>query len=182
MTGDVKETRVAKCSAPARRAGPTIAHVMHVELTAEPEKRVAAVSHRGPYDTISAAFDRLSQLAEAAGLVDTKVAALVGIYYDDPQTSAAADLRADAGIVVPEDVTLPPGLKEVRIPAGKYARTTHLGPYSGLGQVWARFRGEWLPKSGQRLGSGPSYERYWNTPMNAKPAELKTELYVSLAG
>ena len=156
--------------------------MLNVQIETEPEKRVAVVSHRGPYETISEAFERLSPLAERARLTDTPVAALVGIYYDEPQTTPPAELRSDAGIVVPPNVALPPGLKEVRLAAGKYARTTYIGPYQGLPEVWARFKGAWLSESGQQRGDGPTYERYWNTPMNAKPHELKTELYVPLAG
>src|SRR3954470_1568407 len=114
--------------------------MLNVQIETEAEKRVAVVSHRGPYDTITEAFERLNQLAEGARLVDTPVAALVGIYYDDPQTTPPAELRSEAGIVVPPNVALPPGLTEARIPAGKYARTTHVGPYEQLGEVWARFR------------------------------------------
>jgi AraC family transcriptional regulator len=152
---------------------------MAVQITTEAEKRVAAVSHRGPYDTISEAFERLHQLTESARLAGT---ALVGIYYDDPKAKPAAELRSDAGVVVPEGVALPAGLTEVRLPAGRYARTTHIGPYQGLGDAWARLMGAWLQESGERSGNGPRYERYLNTPMNAKPEELKTELYLSLAG
>lgn len=40
---------------------------------------------------------------------------------------------------------------------------------------------EWLPRSRQRLGAGVSYEVYRNTPMNARPEELITDLYLPLA-
>jgi len=156
--------------------------MLNVQIDTEPEKRVAVVSHRGPYDTVTEAFDRLNKLTEGSRLLDTPVAALVGIYYDDPKTTPPAELRSAAGIVVPPNVALPPGLTEVRLAAGKYARTTHIGPYQELPRVWARFKGAWLSESGQRPGKGPTYERYWNTPMNAKPHELKTELFIPLAG
>lgn len=156
--------------------------MLNVQIEMEPEKRVAVVSHRGPYETISEAFDRLNELTEGKPILDTPAAALVGIYYDEPKTTPPAELRSDAGIVVPPNVALPPGLTEVRLAAGKYARTTHIGPYQELPDVWARFKGAWLSQSGQRRGKGPTYERYWNTPMNAKPHELKTELFIPLAG
>jgi AraC family transcriptional regulator len=42
--------------------------------------------------------------------------------------------------------------------------------------------GGWLVQSGQRVGDGPMYERYLNTPMEAAPHELRTELFLSLEG
>ena len=154
---------------------------MKVEIESQLQKRVAAVSHRGPYNTISQAFGLLGTLAGKARLFDTPVAAMVAIYHDNPRLTPATELRSHAGLIVPSGVVLPAGLSEVHIPAGKYARTTHLGPYPKLGEVWARFMNEWLPQSGYSLGSGPSYERYWNTPMNARPEQLKTDLYLPLA-
>lgn len=151
---------------------------VHIETLAE--RRVAAVAHRGPYNTIGAAFERLDALARAAGLADRPDCTLVALYHDDPDATPAAELRSEAGLVVPEGVALPAGLHETRIAAGRYARTTHVGPYSGLGDVWARFMGQWLPRSGRRLGAGVSYEHYLNTPMTAPPGELRTDVYIPL--
>jgi AraC family transcriptional regulator len=154
---------------------------MEVQLTTLPEQRVAAVSHRGPYTTISEAFARLGQLVGPTGLLARPGAAMVAIYHDDPEATPAAELRSDAGVVVPVDAVLPAGVSELRIPAGLVACTTHVGPYNLLGDAWARFMGGWLPQSGHRLGPGMSYERYHNTPMTAKPEELRTDLVLSLA-
>ena len=59
--------------------------------------------------------------------------------------------------------------------------TVHVGPYEQLGDVWARFLGEWVPASGNRIGDGVSYEIYTNTPGQVPKQELRTELYVPLA-
>jgi AraC family transcriptional regulator len=40
--------------------------------------------------------------------------------------------------------------------------------------------GEWLPRSEHRIGDGVSYEVYRNNPMNAKPEDLITEIYIPL--
>ena len=66
------------------------------------------------------------------------------------------------------------------MPNGHYVRTTHVGPYAGLADAWARFMGGWLSKSGHRMGEGMSYEVYLNTPQNAAPSDLRTELYIQL--
>jgi len=84
-------------------------------------------------------------------------------------------------VTVPNGVRLPDGLVEKRLPPGRYARTTHVGPYTQLGDVWARFMGGWLPQSGYRVGNGSAYEVYRNNPTTAPPDQLLTDLYLPIA-
>jgi AraC family transcriptional regulator len=154
---------------------------MNVAIETRPELRAAALRHIGPYHRISEAFARLGELATHAGLCDPGRPTMVAVYYDDPETTPEAELRADAAILIPEDVRVPDGLTEVRLPAGRYAHATHVGPYTQLGDAWARIMGQWLPESGERLGAGETYEIYVNTPMEAPPEKLQTELYIPLA-
>ena len=155
--------------------------LMNVTIVTLPEQRVAAVSHRGPYHRIVEAFTRLDAIVQPSGLLALPDLQLVAIYHDDPETTPPAEQRAEAGVVVPADVTLPEGLIEVALAGGRYARTTHVGPYTLLGDTWARLMGGWLPHSGQRVGAGAMFERYLNTPATANPEDLRTELYLLLA-
>ena len=152
---------------------------MKVDIVERPELRLASVRHVGSYMRVNEAFQRLNELVTKAGLnkPDTK---LIGIYHDDPTTTPEAKLRSDAAITIPAKTKLPPGLTEMTIPAGRYAHATHVGPYTELGQVWGNLRSEWLSKSGEKQGKGMTYEVYRNTPMNAKPHELVTDLYLPL--
>ena|SRR5688572_5031127 len=152
---------------------------MHADILDQPAMRVAVVKHRGPYHRIGEAFSKLGEIAGPAGLLGPN-AKMIGIYYDDPDTTRASELRSEAGITVPESAVIPQGLAEVRIPAGRMARTTHIGGYEGLNESWARLTGEWLEQSGQRLGDGVSYEIYLNTPMDTPKEKLRTELYIPL--
>lgn len=154
---------------------------MDVEITELPALRVGSVRHTGPYSQISQSFAQLGAIAGPAGLEMQPGTGVIAIYYDDPESTPAEELRADAAIIVPEDVPMPPGLTEQRLPGGRYARTVHRGPYELLGDTWARLMGEWLPASGYRAGSGPSYEQYLNTPGSAAPEDLETVLHLSLA-
>lgn len=104
------------------------------------------------------------------------------LYHDDPETTPAAELRSDAALVVPADLCLPPGVAEAFLPAGRYAKTTHRGAYSGLGDAWARLMGGWLPRSGFRVGAGPTYELYVNDPRTTDTDDLLTDLCLPLAG
>jgi AraC family transcriptional regulator len=152
---------------------------MKVEIVKQPELRLASVRHVGSYMGIPEAFQRLNDLVTAAGL-SNRDASLVGVYHDDPATTPEEKLRSDAGITVPAKTKVPKGLTELIVPAGRFAHTTHVGPYTGLGEVWGRLRNEWLKRSGEKMGDGMSYEVYQNTPMTAKPHELITDVYFSL--
>jgi AraC family transcriptional regulator len=149
---------------------------MQVEITNRPELRIAAVQHVGAYDRISEAFGRLGAITAQAGLFGPMVA----VYHDDPKKTPAEKLRSDAGITIQPTAKVPAGLKELKIPGGRYARTTYKGPYEALPEVWSQLMGEWLPKSGHRFGDGSSYELYRNDPTNTKPADLLTDLYIPL--
>jgi AraC family transcriptional regulator len=153
---------------------------MQVEIVEIPVLRVAALRHVGPYSQIAQTFSKLSQIAGSAGLVRND-AAMVALYHDDPESVPQDQLRSDAGIVVPAGAQIPATLTEQTLPAARYAKTVHRGPYEQLGGAWARFLGEWLPSSGQRLASTPSFELYRNTPLDTPKVQLITELYAPLA-
>jgi AraC family transcriptional regulator len=153
---------------------------MDVKLVTQSAKRVAAVSHKGPYGQINEAFQRLDAIARSSGWDKLHGLALVAIFHDDPKSVPPDELRSEAGLVVPEDLKLPATVAEVTIPAGRYARTEHAGAYERLPDTWARFMGEWLPESGHRLRDGVSYEHYKNTPADVAPADLRTDLYIPI--
>jgi AraC family transcriptional regulator len=105
---------------------------------------------------------------------------MLALYHDDPEVTPEAELRSDAALVIPENKPVPTGLIEQRVAAGRYAFTTHVGPYEQLGDVWARFMGQWLPQCGERIGTGASFELYRNDPMDVPKEQLVTELYIPL--
>jgi len=153
---------------------------MNVEKKQLPAMRVATLRHIGAYHRISEAFGRLGEIAGRAGLFNGKPI-MLALYYDDPETTPEAELRSDAAVVIGEDAKIPAGLAEQRIPAGRYACTTHIGPYEQLGDAWSRFMGRWLPQSGERMGEGVSFEIYVNNPMDVPKEQLRTELYIPLS-
>lgn len=149
---------------------------MKVELRQMNAMRIATVEHRGAYHEISGAFERLGGLAGPAGLFgpDTKT---VGLYYDDPVSTAEADLRSEAAVSVPVGAAIPDGLNEKTIPAGTYAVTVHEGSYQTLGDTWSELMGGWLPESDYRV-TGVPFECYLNMPGSVPDEELRTELWV----
>lgn len=153
---------------------------MKVSIESMDEIRVACVEHRGPYNTIHQSFGKLGAIAGPAGLFEQPEAMMIGIYYDDPESTPAAELRSDAGIVIKAGTAVPAGLIERKLAAGEYAKTTHIGPYDQLGDAWARLLGQWLPASGRRLAPSVAYELYRNDPSRTEPARLHTDLYAPL--
>lgn len=140
---------------------------MSVTIESLPARRVLAVAHRGPYDTIGEAFAKLDRLATP--LFSLPGLEMVAIHHDDPDATPAADLRADAGLVVPLDVAVPDGLHEVLIPAGRYAKLVHSGPYETLGAAWRELG---RLEDGYRAAAGPAFEQYLDMH------EVKTALYL----
>ena len=154
---------------------------MKVTIEDMPELHVVTVHHVGPNPRISDAFQRLGAIGGAAGLFQQPGAMMLAIYYDDPETTPADRLQSDAGVTIPDGVRPPEGLVEKGLLPGRYARTTLVGPYSRLPEVWSRFKREWLPRSGHRVRKAPSYEVYRNDPTTAAPDELRTDLYLPIA-
>lgn len=153
---------------------------MDVEIKQMPALRTAGLRHLGAYHQIGQAFGRLHELVGGPERLPEGTL-LLAIYHDDPEMTPEPELRSDAAIVLKADAKVPEGLREQRLAAGRYGFAVHRGSYKGLPEAWHQLIGEWLPLSGQRLGQGPSYEVYLNTPMDTPEDQLRTELYVPLA-
>ena len=66
---------------------------MDLEVKTLPAMRLAAVPHSGPYNLIGPAFHTLGGIAGPAGLFAKPGAMMMGIYKDDPGTTAPDELR-----------------------------------------------------------------------------------------
>lgn len=153
---------------------------MNLEVKTFPAMRLAAVRHSGPYHLIGPAFHALGGIAGPAGLFARPGAMMMGIYKDDPSTTAPHELRSAAGVVISEDAALPAGLTEERVVAGSFACFMHLGSYEQLGVSWMQIKSTLMPASGHRRRPGTSYEIYWNNPAEVPAEELKTEICIPI--
>ncbi|WP_166416863.1 AraC family transcriptional regulator [Cochlodiniinecator piscidefendens] len=142
-------------------------------------RRLAATPHKGPYIEIGGAFEKISAIAGLRGLWP-QVEGMVGVYYDDPNAVAEADLRSHAGLQISAAAAMPEGLEEVQLPAGKHAVLLFKGPYAGLRSAYDYMFGEWVPKAAHELAHSPSYEVYLNSPADTAPEELLTQICVPL--
>ena len=141
--------------------------------------RVAALAHRGDYQTIGSTFQRLSTIAAGLGLFGPSTRSF-GVYYDDPSATPRDALRSDACITVPDGWT-PSGELELReIRGGRYAVTEHVGPYNELERPYTWLYGTWLAQSGEEPANAPCVEEYLNDARTTPPPALKTQIWLPL--
>ena len=141
--------------------------------------RLAAFEHRGPYQEIGLAFERISVWASREKLFNPSMS-MIGIYYDDPQAVEPELLRSDACISVPAEYEPQSPARLVELQGGPTAVYRHVGPYAELHHVWARLYHEWLATSGRLPADAPCYEIYLNSPSDTPAAELITEICIPL--
>lgn len=142
---------------------------------------VAAVAHRGDYQEIGHAFERLQAWAGAAGLIGPATR-FFGIFYDDPTSVAKDRLTADACMTVPVGTVLPDGVRMLEIAGGRHAVLRHQGPYAELERTYRRLYRDWLPVSGEEPADRPCFEEYLNDCRSLPPAEWLTDVFLPLAG
>ena len=152
-----------------------------VEIRRDPARRLAAMPHQGPYHEINRAFDKLGASLGPRGLYPLG-GHLVGVYYDDPAATPAADLTSHAGFELPEPAPIDPPLVTLTLPGGPHAVLTYQGPYSGLPAAYDQLFRNWLAGSGCLPANSPIFEVYLNTPMDTAPEDLITEICMPLAG
>ncbi len=141
---------------------------------------VAFMRHVGPYHEVGAAFQKLMGWAGPRGLIGPGVSS-IGVYHDDPEVTPPDKLRADACISVRPDFEPEGEIGFQTLAGGACAVAVHRGPYEKLPDVYRALIGEWLPASGRELRAAPPMEFYRNSPMDTKPEDLYTEIYLPLA-
>ena len=151
-----------------------------VTIRQDPARRLAALPHKGPYFEIARAFDRLGATLSPRGLLPLG-GQMVGVYYDDPAATPAADLASHAAIELPEPAPIAAPLEQLDLPGGPHAVLTYTGPYSGLPAAYDQLFRNWLPGSGRLPADCPVFEVYLNTPMDTAPEDLITEICLPLA-
>jgi len=150
-------------------------------ITTTPTLRVAALRHRGEYQTIGSTFERLMAMAAGQGLLGQD-ARTFGIYHDDPSVTPANGLRSDACVVVPDGRTPVAELELREIRGGRYATVLHVGPYAELDRCYKWLYGTWLAQSGEEPADAPVVEAYLNDARLVPPTELQTEIWLPLRG
>ncbi len=152
---------------------------MQVSIETIAAKRVAFIRHVGPYQEIGPTFEQLCGWAGAKGLIGP-TAEFLCVGYDDPDTTPADQIRADAAVTVDETVAGEGDVQIGEIRGGKYAVAIHKGPYATLIDSYRWLYHQWLPASGHELAEAPCFERYVNDPQSTPEQELLTAIHIPL--
>lgn len=165
----------ARLASPNQQDSP----MLDVEIQDRPAMLLFGMPHQGPYTEIGKTFERLTLWAQGKDLFgpDTK---MVGVYFDDPQQTPAADLRSAACFTAPDGFEPDDAVEAVRIAAGPCAVARHVGPYAELHRAYDHLYGVWLPASGRDPADAPPYETYLNDPRVTPPGDLITEIAAPL--
>ena len=151
-----------------------------IEIVDLPRLRVAMIEHRGDYRLTSSAFERLMTVAATSGLL-RPTTRTIGIYHDDPESVAQADLRSSACITVPDDWACSGEVREGHIEGGRYAKIVHTGPYGDLKTAYEWLYQTWLPSSAEEPRNLPCLEEYLNDPRQVLAKDLETAVMMPLA-
>ena len=147
-------------------------------LTAAP-RQLAAVEHIGPYPEIGKSFQKLASVISARNLWP-HTQSMIAVFYDDPSLTSPEKLRSHAALEVGEGFDMPENLESLTLAGGRMAVMHFKGPYQGLAVAYDYLYCKWLLDSGEDLRNAPSFEVYLNDPMDTKPDDLLTDIYVPI--
>jgi AraC family transcriptional regulator len=132
------------------------------------------LEHSGPYDRMGEVFAKLSEYAAGKGFSGD----VVGIYYDDPASVPADELRSQIGIVVPEGTVPDSGYQVQEIAAQKVVYAILKGPYPEIAKEYP-YMIRWMNEKGHKAG-GPVMEVYLEAGPDVPPEHLVTEVRIPI--
>lgn len=153
--------------------------VPQIEIMETSAIPVAGVPHRGDYQEIGRAFERLYTLAAAEGWLNGPHR-IFGVYFDDPSAVAKEQLRSMACLSIPGGARPTGDLHQETIAGGRYGVYVHVGPYAELHRAYDWLFGTWLPSSGYEPDDRPCVEEYLNDPRTLPPTEWRTAIWVPI--
>ena len=140
---------------------------------------VAALRHRGDYQRIGDAFQRLAAWSAGQGIAATEARSF-GIYDQDPESVDVNALTSYACIEIPPALRLQPPLARSTIPSGRHAVLVHTGPYIELEHAYHWLYSSWLPSSGEEAADQPIVEEYLNDCQSLPPIAWQTAICLPL--
>jgi len=155
---------------------PDSRHISYqVTIVNRDPQRVVALRHVGDYMDLAHSFERLAAWGTGHNLLRADSRVFV-VYYDDPNVTAKADLRADICITAPADFAPieDNGFHVMTTPGGRSAVLKHTGPLAELTHTYDWLFGKWLPDSGEEPDDQPHFEEHLTNPRIVPPSELQT--------
>lgn len=134
------------------------------EIREMPEMNVVYIRHRGPYNLIGQAIEKIMKWSAARDLINFPDTKIISVYHDDPNITEKEKLRSDACITVPEGTETDGEVGSYVIPGGKFAVAHVEIGYDEFGEAWDRLVGEWIPENGFQSDNRLCYEICLNDP------------------
>jgi effector-binding domain-containing protein len=135
-----------------------------------------AIAHKGPLADISNVIGQLMQAMQGQSLFASIRGPMVGVYYNSPDQVKPEELSWEVGFQVSEQASPQPPLEKKTWNYPIVAAAVHTGTYAKVGETIQRLM-QWLGAQGYDV-AGPILERYLNNPMQVKPEELRTEIWI----
>jgi AraC family transcriptional regulator len=142
--------------------------------------RVIGLAERYDATTMNRIPEQWSRFQQRlAEVSDRFERAQFGIFYGLGQNPFACEYMT--AVMVGEDVALPAGFVERRLPARRHAVFTHRGAPSGLRPLIDAIFHDWLPRSGQKAGGNPDFVEVYGEDFDPVRMEGVIEVWVPLA-
>jgi effector-binding domain-containing protein len=138
-----------------------------------------AIEHTGPISDVSNVVVRLIQEMQGQNLFSAIRGPMVGFYPLAPVPADSADLSWEIGFIVTAQAEPQAPLIKKVWDHPTVASVVHVGPYEKCGETIDKLMA-WM-KTGGYVADGPLLERYLNNPMQVKPEELRTEIWIPCA-
>ena len=134
------------------------------------------ITHKGPLSDIADVITQLMQAVQAQNLFPLVRGPMVGVYYNSPAQVKPEELVWEVGFPVTEQAAPKAPLEKKTWNYKTVAEALHTGPYAKAGETIQRLM-TWIGANGY-VADGPTIERYLNNPMQVKPEELRTEIWI----
>jgi AraC family transcriptional regulator len=142
--------------------------------------RVIGLAERYDAVTMNRIPEQWAHFQQRVGEVrDRFERAQFGIFYRRGENPFAFEYLT--AVMVGDDVPLPAGFVERRLPARRHAVFTHRGKPSGLRPLVDAIFHDWLPRSGQKAGGNPDFVEVYDEAFDPVRLEGVIEVWVPLA-
>ena len=172
--------RVCKPMAPQRPPARQVEWIEPLRFVNRPPVRVVFVRRTGPYAESAPEAWQVLMKTLAWRVWLHFPAEMMGVCHDDPEITAAENLRYDACLRFRLRAAPRGDLEERCLPGGRHAVFLHQGPHAELPATYARIYDAWLPAGRERLGESPAFEVYLDQPGRVPTEKLRTLIHLPL--
>ena len=153
---------------------------MNVEIVNFPETLVAVIEHIGSPTLEHQSILQLIAWRKENKLPPSDINKSYGVHYNDPNTTPADQYHVDLCVSVEKRIAENSfGVINKTIPALRCARARHFGSRRTMTTARELYE-EWLPTSGEKLGSFPIIFHYVNVGPQVLETEMITDVYLPI--